>query len=73
MRAAGLSPIGSEKKCYFFSDLRLLRVQTIVLGPGPNVELVFKKILNVVYCSQMLLLFTLFRGAKPTVLGQKWA
>ena len=46
--------------CYTFSD------NDTTLGPGPNVELVvFKKILNVVYCSQMLLLLTLFGHPKP--------
>ena len=47
----------------------------LTLQPGPNVELVFKNILNIVYCSKKLLLFmllfTLFRGAKTDRFGPK--
>ena len=54
-------------------DPRVELVTGVTLGPSPNVELVFKKILDVVYCSKMLLLFMLFRGAKPAVSAQKSA
>ena len=40
------------------------------LGSGPNVELVFKRILNVVYCSQTLLLLTLFKRCPRPKNGQ---
>ena len=43
----------------------------LTLGLGPNVEFVFKDILNIVYCSPPLLLLTLFRWTRSRHLGPK--
>jgi len=41
------------------------------LGLGPNVEFVFKDILNIVYCSPSLTVVQLFRGRETGRFGPK--